>query len=124
MSGGWRGEATRIILGVMPLPRPASPVALWRDMAAFWRQRPRHQYWAAALAILIPAAIVLVFVIDTRTGLTPTRTITIIESWPATRSDAEIRAAQKANQEALEARRRARQEEFRRIDENLNRLGI
>ena len=124
MSGGWRGGATRIILGVMPLPRPASPVALWRDMAAFWRQRPRHQYWAAALAILIPAAIVLVFVIDTRTGLTPTRTITIIESWPATRSDAEIRAAQKANQEALEARRRARQEEFRRIDENLNRLGI
>lgn len=108
----------------MPLPRPANPVALWRDMAAFWRQRPRHQYWAAALALLIPIGIVIVFTIDTRTGLAPTRTVTIIDSWPASRSDAEIRAAQKARQEALEARRRARQEQFRRVDENLNRLGI
>ena len=88
----------------MPLPRPASPVALWRDMAAFWRQRPRHQWWAAALAVLIPAGIIIVFMIDTRTGLTPVRTVTIIDSWPATRTDAEIRAAQKANQEAIEAR--------------------
>jgi len=93
-------------------------------MVAFWRQRPRHQWWAAALAVLIPAGIVLVFTIDTRTGLAPTRTVTIIDNWPATRSDAEIRAAQKANQEAIEARAKARRDQFRRIDENLNRLGI
>ena len=108
----------------MPLPRPASPLALWRDMSAFWRERSRHQYWAAALAVLIPIGIIVVFTIDTRTGLTPTRTVTIIDNWPATRTEAEIRAAQKANQEALEARRRARQEQFRRAEENLNRLGI
>jgi len=108
----------------MPLPRPASPVALWRDMVAFWRQRPRHQWWAAALSILIPAGIVIVFTIDTRTGLTPVRTVTIVDNWPASRSDAEIRAAQKANQEAIERRARERREQFRRIDENLNRLGI
>ena len=36
----------------MPLPRPASPRALWTDMAAFWRYRPRHQWVAAVLALL------------------------------------------------------------------------
>ncbi|HEY5712114.1 MAG TPA: hypothetical protein VIT38_09475 [Allosphingosinicella sp.] len=108
----------------MPLPRPASPRVLWNDLRDFWRDRPRHQYVAAFLAILIPIGIVTVFFIDSRTNLVPRQTMQYIESWPASRTDAEIQAKQKADATALEARRRARQEQFRRLDNNLNRLGI
>ena len=48
----------RDYLGAMPiLPRPASPRALWSDLRLFWSTRPRHQWLAAVLAVLIPIAI-------------------------------------------------------------------
>ena len=47
-----------------------------------------------------------------------------IDSWPAARSDEEIRAKQKADAVALEARRRERQRQFQRLDESLNRMGL
>lgn len=108
----------------MPLPRPAGPRALWADLRAFWRDRPRHQYAAAVLAVLIPVGIVVVFYIDGQTRLQPVQTITYINSWPANRSDAEIRAAQKQRLEREQARRQQRQREFQRLDDQLNRLGI
>jgi hypothetical protein len=108
----------------MPLPRPSGPRALWNDMRLFWAHRPRHQYVAAALAVLIPIGIVVVFYIDSNTRLTPVQTITFIDSWPASRSDAEIRAAQKARLDREQAARRERQRQFQKIDSQLNRLGI
>ena len=93
-------------------------------MRAFWRQRPRHQYFAATFAILIPIGIIIAFYIDGQTRLQPVQTIIYVDSWRADRSDAEIRAAQKARQEREEAFRRERQEQFQRIDNQLNRLGI
>ena len=108
----------------MPLPRPAGPRALWADMRAFWRQRPRHQYVAAIFAVLIPIGIVLAFYVDANTRTVPTQTIIYVESWRADRSDAEIRAAQKARHAREQARARERQQQFQRIDEQLNRLGI
>ena len=108
----------------MPLPRPASPRVLWNDLRAFWRDRPRHQYVAAFLAILVPIGIVTVFFLDSRTNLMPRQTLQFVNSWPASRSDAEIQAKQKADAALLEARRRERREQFQRIDNNLNRLGI
>ena len=108
----------------MPLPRPASPRFLWNDLRAFWRERPRHQYVAAFLAVLIPIGIVTVFFFDTRTNIVPRQTLQFIDSWPASRTDAEIQAKQKADAAALEARRRERQRQFQRLDDNLNRMGI
>ena len=108
----------------MPLPRPAGPRALWNDLRAFWAQRPRHQYVAATLAVLIPVGIVVVFYLDGQTGLQPVQTITFIESWPASRSDAEIREAQKARLARERAFQRERQRQFQKIDSQLNRLGI
>ncbi|MGE0178221.1 MAG: hypothetical protein AB7O91_00195 [Sphingomonas sp.] len=108
----------------MPLPRPASPRALWRDMAEFWRHRPRHQWIAALLAIAMPVGIVAAFYIDSGTNTRPRRTITVVESWPASRTDEQIKADQRRRQAEDEARAERRREQFRRIDENLNRLGI
>lgn len=108
----------------MPLPRPSSPRALWADLKAFWRDRPRHQWIAAILAVLVPIGIVVTFLIDSNTNLRPIEQVIYVDSWPATRSDDEIKAKQQVdlrNREAAEQRRRA---EFQRLDEGLNRLGI
>ena len=40
----------------MPLPRPASPRALWADLRAFTSERRPHQWVAAALAVAMPVA--------------------------------------------------------------------
>jgi hypothetical protein len=108
----------------MPLPRPASPRALWADLRAFWSTRPRHQYWAAFFAVLIPIGIVTAFFYDTRTNIMPREQLMFIDSWPADRTDAQIEAKQKADAIAIEAQRRERQRQFQRLDENLNRMGI
>jgi hypothetical protein len=108
----------------MPLPRPASPRTLWNDLRAFWRDRPRHQWVAAFLALLIPFGIVVAFYFDTRTNIVPREQIQFLDSWPASRTDEQIRAKQKADAIVLEARRRERQREFQRLDDNLNRMGI
>ena len=79
---------------------------------------------AATLAVLIPIGIVVAFYIDGQTRLRPVQTYTYINSWPASRSDAEIRAAQKQRHERDQARRQQRQREFQRLDDQLNRLGI
>lgn len=108
----------------MPLPRPAGPRALWNDLRAFWAQRPRHQYVAAALAILMPIGIVVGFYIDGQTRLTPVQTVIYVNSWPASRTDAQIRTDQKAQLDRERAAQRERQRQFQKIDDNLNRLGI
>lgn len=108
----------------MPLPRPASPRALWADMKAFWRERPRHQWLAAVLALLVPSGILLAFYIDGRTNLTPRQTTTKLEIWPANRTEAQIRADQNRRQAETDRRANERREQFRKVDDTLNRLGI
>ncbi|MDQ8756964.1 hypothetical protein RCO27_12070 [Sphingosinicella sp. LHD-64] len=108
----------------MPLPRPASPKVLWADMREFWRTRPRHQWLAATLAILIPVGIILAFYFDAQTNIVPPEQVIYVNDWPAARSDAEIQAKQRQDQARREALERERREQFQRIDEGLNRLGI
>ena len=120
----WRGEASRIILAPMALPRPAGPRALWADLRAFWRERPRHQYAAAVLAVLIPIGIIVAFYVDGQTRLQPVQTRIYVNSWPASRTDADIRRDQQARLQRDRARQQQRQREFQRLDDQLNRLGI
>lgn len=108
----------------MPLPRPASPRALWADLRAFWSTRPRHQWVAALLALLIPVGIVTAFYFDTTTGIMPREELMYIDSWPSTRTDAEIKAKQKADAAALKAARLERQRQFQRLEEGMNRMGL
>ena len=108
----------------MPLPRPASPRTLWNDLRAFSAQRPRHQWFAAFFALLIPAGIVVSFYYDGQTNIMPRQIIYYVDSWPATRSDAEIIAKQKSDLEARKAREEQRRREFQRLDASLNRMGL
>jgi hypothetical protein len=47
-----------------------------------------------------------------------------VQSWPASRTDAQIVADQKRDQALREAAQRERQREFRKVDKDLDRLGI
>ncbi len=108
----------------MPLPRPASPRALWADLRAFAAERPPHKWFAIALAIVMPIAIVVVLTIDGRTNIDPGPQIIYVESWNASRTDAEIIAQQKIDQAKLEAAKKERQRQWQKVEKDLERLGI
>jgi hypothetical protein len=108
----------------MPLPRPASPRALWADIRAFAAQRSAIQWWAAAFAVTMPVAIIVLFVTDTRTNIQPPAQIVYVESWRVDRTDAEIIADQKRDQAKREKRAREQQEQFKKLDERLERIGL
>jgi hypothetical protein len=118
-----RGAAAHY-LARMTLPRPASPRVLWNDIVAFSRDRTRHQWTAAALALAIPLGIVTAFVFDTRTNIMPSAQVIFANSWSANRTDAEIKAQQQINLRRRRAAEEERRRQFQRVDENLNRLGI
>ena len=111
-------------LRAMPLPRPAFPRALVADVRDFWRNRPRHTWFAAALAVGTAAAIFFTFYLDYGTVVDRREQVMFIESWPASRTDAEIVAKQKADKAEHDAAIEARRRRFEQIDQNLNRLGI
>jgi hypothetical protein len=108
----------------MPLPRPASPRALWADIRAFASERRPHQWVAMAFAIAMPIAIIVLFVMDGRTNILPGPQLIYVESWPANRTDEQIKAEQKIDQAAREKAKKERQDQFKKLDEKLERLGI
>jgi hypothetical protein len=108
----------------MPLPRPSSPRALWADLKAFAGDRRPYHWVAAAVAIIMPVAIVILFALDAKTNIEPGAQIIYVESWSSNRTDAEIIAEQKKDQAAREAAMKQRQREFQKIDKSLERLGI
>jgi hypothetical protein len=108
----------------MPLPRPAAPRALVEDLRSFWRSRPRGHWIAALLAAAMTGGIVIAFLVDSQSMGETREQVMFIDSWPANRTDAEIRAKQQAD---LTERNRAEAEhrrQLQRLDRNLNRLGI
>jgi hypothetical protein len=118
---GWRSGAAGIIDEAMPLPRPASPRALFADLRAFTAQRTRHQWIAMFLAGAIPATILVVFWLDARTNVQPAAQIVYVESWSADRTDAQIRADQQRREQE---RRRADAERQRQWKALGDRLGM
>lgn len=108
----------------MPLPRPSSPRALWADLKAFAGESSPYKWGAAAVAVIMPIAIVIVFTLDTRTNIDPPVQIIYVESWPANRSEAEIKAQQAKDKAKADAFKKQRQAEFQKVDKDLERLGI
>jgi hypothetical protein len=108
----------------MPLPRPASPRALWADIRAFTAERRSHHWVALALAIAMPVAIIVIFVMDGHTNIMPGPQLIYVESWPANRTDAQIKAEQKIDQAARDKAKKEKQAQFKRLDEGLKRYGI
>lgn len=112
-------RASPSYLAAMPLPRPASPKALVADLRAFLAERSRHQVVAALLAVLMPAIIVVGFIVDARTNIAPGEQLIYVESWSANRTDEEIIAQQKKDQAAKEARTAERQRQFKELERKL-----
>ena len=117
-------EGLSLYLGGMALPRPSSPRALWSDLRAFAGERRPHQWVAAGLAIVMPAALIVLFVTDGRTNTMPGPQLIYAESWSANRTDAEIKADQVKHQAEREARQKERQRQFQKLDKDLEKLGI
>ena len=108
----------------MALPRPARPSVAYNDLRDFLRQRPRHQWLAGTLAVMIPLAILTAFFVDASMSARPRPDIHYINSWPADRSDEEIKASQQAAAERREAIREERQRQWQRVQKQAESLGI
>ena len=73
----------------------------------------------ATLAVLVTIIILILFFVDSKINTAPRRTVQYVDSWPADRTDAEIVAQQKKDQAEAEARAKARQEEFKKLEKTL-----
>lgn len=105
-------------------PRPATPKALIADLRLFASQRSRYQWGGLAVAIVMPVLIVAGFYHDASHGIAPGPQLIYVQSWPATRTDAEIKAQQKIDQAKREAAQKERQRQFQKIDRDLKKVGI
>jgi hypothetical protein len=102
-------------------PRPSTPRAALRDLAAFMRQRSREQVIGASLALLVTAIIVIEFVVDAKINTAPPPQVTYVELYPSNRTDAQIIADQKKDQAVREAAIKERQRQFQKLE---NQLGM
>jgi len=100
-------------------PKPVSPHAAFRDLAAFMRQRSREQVIAGALALLVTAIIVIEFIVDASMGTAPPPRITYVELYPSNRTDAQIIADQKKDQAAKEAALKEQQRQYQKLEKQL-----
>ena len=103
----------------MALPRPASPRALLADLRAFAGQRPKHQWVAALVAVLMPVILIYGFYRDGQTNLGSPEQIIYAESWTGARTDEEIKAAQKERQARREALQAERQRQYQELERRL-----
>jgi hypothetical protein len=108
----------------MPLPRPASPRALWSDLRAFTAESRPHRWIAAGLAIAMPLAIIFLFVLDGRTNIAPGPQLIYVENWPANRTDEQIKADQKIHQAWRDKANKERQEQFKKLEKGMEKYGL
>ena len=102
-------------------PRPSTPAAAFRDLAAFMRQRSREQVIAASLALLVTGIIIIEFIIDAKINTAPPPQIIYADLYSSNRTDAQIVADQKKDQAAKEAAQKERQRQFQKLE---NQLGM
>lgn len=99
-------------------PRPSRPSAVWADFKAFLRQQERIKILFALLSILMPMIIVTGFYFDSKTDK-PKAQIIFVNSWPSSRTDAEIIKQNIADQKILDAARLKKQQEYQRLADQL-----
>jgi len=101
-------------------PRPSSPRAALADFHAYFAHGNRRDHIiGGSLAILITIIILILFFVDSKINTAPRRTIQYVDSWPASRTDAEIIAEQKKDRTEAEARAKKRQDEFKKLEKTL-----
>lgn len=102
-------------------PRPVGPRAALGDLAAFMRQRSREQVIGGALALLTTMIVIILFAVDSQINTAPPAQIIYAQSWSADRTDAEIIAQQKKDQERKRAYQIEKQRQFQQLQ---NQFGI
>ena len=100
-------------------PRPSSPSAAFRDLAAFMRQRSREQVIGASLALLVTTIIVVEFVIDAKIGTAPPPQIIYAELSPSKRTDAQILADHKMDMAERGGFEQEKRRQFRKLEKQL-----
>jgi hypothetical protein len=99
-------------------PRPSTPRAFLSDLKAFLRQQDRHKLLIAVISALMPMIIIWGFYLDSRTDK-PKAQVIFVQSWPSSRTDAEIEKQNIADQKVRDAERKKKQEEYRRLADKL-----
>ncbi len=82
------------------------------DLRSFLQTRTRSQLWAAGLAVGVTLLVMTGFLIENRSGyMKPDPVLVYVQSWPATRSEADARADQAKEMAARNAAIRAKKAE-------------
>jgi hypothetical protein len=96
-------------------PKPSSPLAAFRDLAAFMRQRSREQVLGGALAVLVTTIIVILFLVDPKINTAPPPQVIEVELYPANRTDAQIAADQKKDMAEQKAAKKEQQRQYKQL---------
>ena len=115
----------------MTFLRYLSPLRAYRDLRFFLATRKPYELWFMVLAMVVTLLILAGFVKDSHFERPYERNIIYVEQWPITRTDEQIRAQQKIDQAKkaieraeLEKKQKARQAEFKRLDDKLESWGL
>ena len=100
-------------------PSPSSPRVAFADLRAFMRQRSREQVIGLVMAFLVTIIIVIEFLVDSKINTAPPPRIVYVESYPATRTDAQIIADQNKDKAARDAAELEKQKQFQKLEKQL-----
>lgn len=108
-----------------------SPFHAIRDLRVFLRHRSRYELVFLVIAMVVTGVIVAGFVHDSHQARPYRREIIYVQQWPADRSDGQIIAQQKLDSVArarekaeLDKLQKARQAEFKKLDDKLKAWGL
>lgn len=108
-----------------------SPFAAIRDLRVFLSHREKHELVFLALSVMLTGLLIGGFVKDSHEEKVYRPNIIYVESWPASRTDAEVRAQQAkdlpgevARKEAFEKRQAERRAQFKKLDDKLDKWGF
>lgn len=128
---GLAPQAPRAYLPGMAFFSRFAPLRAYRDLRFFLASRQPYELGFLALAMGVTSFFVYAFARDSYAEPTYRPDIIYVEQYTLSRTDAEIRAAQKVNQAAKDRRlaeQKAAQEktqaEFKKVDDQLKKWGI
>jgi hypothetical protein len=115
----------------MTLLKNIAPRRAVRDLRTYLSRRKPYELWFLGLALVITVAIWLGLLHDSQFEKPYKPNIIYVESWPITRSDKEIidqqlidQKKKHAQQAELEKKQKAREAEFKKIDDGLKKWGL
>ena len=115
----------------MSFLRNMSPVRAYRDLRVFLASRERYELGFLFAAMLVTSFFIYAFAKDSYFEPAYKPNIIYVEQWPATRTDAEIRAQQKIDAVTKAKRlaeQKAREDEvragFKKMDDRMTSWGL